>query len=238
MELEEFSQISGKYFPLIASSAKSTQLRHMDYVTEENAIFSIFDERISIDEKENLRIKLLGSSRKEQLKQLLTIDPNVSLLASDLKKENNICPMSTVDENSQDFVKLINKTDQMLYEKDFVEVEEVDEVLKNVVDETKKLKNFSCVTSQNPFDFITLHSLKTLVNFGINISFMLFNAAEWSDHKSFLSAIEAAKNIQSTSIYTEQLVGKISLLNSSCLVKNKDKLNGLALSAVERTGIK
>lgn len=66
---------------------------------------------------------------------------------------------------------------------------------------------------------------------------MLFEAAEWPNHKSFLKAIEIAKNIQSTSIYTEQLVGKISRLNNSCLLKNKDNLNNLALSAVETSRI-
>lgn len=235
MELEEFSKIEGKYFSLIANSAKSTQLRHMDYVSEENSIFASFDERISVEEKENLRIKLLGNNNRDQFTQLSTIDSSVSLFSNDLEEYNNkIFNTVTVEESTEDIVKLINGTDQILYEKDFIDVVECEEVVSNIEDATNKLTYIDSVFWKSTFHYITLQSLKTLVNFGINISFMLFKADEWPAQKSFKNAIKIAENIQSTSIYTEQLVGKISRLNDSCLVKNKNNLNGFALSAVEK----
>lgn len=86
-----------------------------------------------------------------------------------------------------------------------------------------------------PLDFITLQSFKSLVNFGINISFMSRNANEWPTDKSFVNAIKIARNIKSTSIYTEQLVGRISRLNDSGLLKNKEHLHHLAISAMDKT---
>lgn len=233
-ELEEFSQIEGKYFSLIGRSAKFTQLRHMDYVTEENAIFSIFDERISVEEKENLRVKLLTSNSQDQFAKLSTIDPSVSFCSDDLEdSEFQIYTMSAVDENTEDLVKLIDTADQMLSEKNFIEVDENAKFC-NSEHITRKLTNVDFVVLKSPFDYITLQSLKTLVNYGINISFMLFHSAQWASQKSFINALEKAKNIQSTSIYTEQLVGQISRLNNSNIIKNKENLNNLALCAVEK----
>ena len=52
-------------------------------------------------------------------------------------------------------------------------------MVNNVVDAANKLSYFDSAFSKSPFDFITLQSLKTVVNFGINISLMLYNAVEW-----------------------------------------------------------
>lgn len=68
----------------------------------------------------------------------------------------------------------------------------------------------------------------------INLSFLLFNAASWMSHRSFVKGIEIAKNIKSTSIFTEQLVGKVTKLNNLSLLRDKNKLNNLALCAVEK----
>lgn len=235
-ELEKFSQMEGKYCSLIANSAKATQLRHLEYLSEDNAVFSIFDERISLEEKEQLRKKLLPSKIKDQTQKLLEIDPNCNL--HDFKEyDTDTVTYCTPDEEAEDFVNLIHSTDQILYEKDFVDVEENENVLNKTIDVTSKLPNYDSFSSKSPFDYVTLQSLKSLVNFGINISFMGHNAIDWPTNKSYVNAIKIANNIKSTSIYTEQLVGRISRLNDSCLLKNKDGLNRLAIAAVDNTEI-
>lgn len=234
-ELDEFSKINGTYFSIIAKNVQSTQLRHMDYISEENAIFSIFDERISLQEKEKLRVKLLGKNSHEQFLKLSTIDPDVSYSSADLVEEvSQNDKIRTDGENTLDLAELIDTTDKILFEKKFIPVEENEEPMNNIDSETNKLKYLDSVVSKSPFDFITLESLRTLYFYGINVSFMLSHSSEWTSQKCFINATEKAKNIQSTSIYTEQLVGRISRLNNSCLVKNKDELNCLALCAVEK----
>lgn len=140
-----------------------------------------------------------------------------------------------MDENTTAFLNLMRSADELLYDQDFIDIEEQNEVLNNDKEENATLTNKKFVFSKSPLDFVTTQSLKTLVNFGINISFMRYNAFEWPRHESFVNGIKMAKNIKSTSIYTEQLVGRISRLHDSCLLKNKNELNSLAITAVDNS---
>lgn len=233
-ELEEFSKIKGKYFSSIANNAKATQLRHLEYLSEDNAVFSIFDERISLQEKEELRIKLLGSISQHQIEKLKSINPNLNFHGNYFIEEGTDT-QSFPDEDTEVLINIMRSTDQMLYEKDFINEEENEEISNNIEDVANQSGNYDNFFSKSPLDFITLQSFKSLVNFGINISFMSRNANEWPTDKSFVNAIKIARNIKSTSIYTEQLVGRISRLNDSGLLKNKEHLHHLAVSAMDKT---
>lgn len=202
---------------------KKTQMRHLDYLSEDNAIFSIFDERISVEEKEKLRIKLVGHN-KDQIKKLLTIDPNFN--TSDFEAVEDLTDINIQqEEDTEHLVNIIHSTEKSLYEKNFVDVES--EQISNIQKSIHK-----SFFSKSPFDFVTFESLKCLIRFGIDISFIKHNAIDWTTKESFLNAIKLVNNIRSTSIYTEQLVGRISRLNDSCLLTNKQNLNSLAQSAI------
>ncbi|KNC33077.1 hypothetical protein FF38_13126 [Lucilia cuprina] len=196
-------------------------------------------------------LKLRNEERQECLKRLQKFEfPNFLILHWDGKKmennnremverliikdhENYTCTTTDADKDSStDFVEIINAAEQMIMEQDFNEVKDEINMTENI---TEKFPYKNVYSGKSPLDFISLKSLKTLKSYGINLSFILFNAADWTYQKSYSKALQKAKNIQSTSIYTEQLVGKVSRLNNSGLVKDKENLNCLALSAVDRS---
>lgn len=171
----------------------------------------------------------------KKFEKLLLIDPNLNVNTDYIEEEadnvNN--DFSCLDDESESVLNVMHSTDEILHKQDFSDIEESDEEFNTEIFNSQ-LKNYDNFFSKSPLDYVSLQSLKSLTNFGINIIFMRYSAYEWPTHKSFVDATKIASNIKSTSIYTEQLVGRVSRLNDSCLLKNKDDLNGLALSAVDK----
>lgn len=115
----------------------------------------------------------------------------------------------------------------------FEAISTVEERLEEIsFDEESEFDDEGETEKAHPFDSIRLESLKCLAEFGINVCFMRKKASEWSSDKNFLEAVKTAKNVKSTSIFTEQLVGRISRLHNSSLTRDKDNLEPLVFSAL------
>lgn len=218
-DLASFAKIPGKYFSEVAHYAIETQNRHLQYLDVDNAIFAIFDERICVEEKEQLRLKLIGKSLSQQKK---TIEKYL-LAANEFNDENEEDELGNAidfnDSNADDLFESLTIMEQQ-FEEDLLEDFE-----NNCEDfETNQFFNHA-------FDKITENSLKTLTNFGINVNFFLENAINWDKLPSYQEAVKIVENIKSTSIFTEQMVGRVSRLHDLSLVRDKHNLESLAFSA-------
>lgn len=223
-ELEKFSKNNGNYFFEISENVIKTQKRHLQYVESDNAIFSVFDERISIQDKEDLRLKLVGKSNQTQ-KQTVS---KYMLAFNDLIDENEdlIDALDLRDPETEDFLDTFELFEQNFVNNSFEAFEdEFDES-----DESESGNHSTLNVSDHPFYRIKEESLRSLVNFGININFFLQKANIWDTNSCFKEAVQIAKNIKSTSIFTEQMVGRVSRLHDLSLVRDKHNLEPLAHS--------
>lgn len=226
-ELNSFSQLPNKNFKEISDHALATQRKHLDYLSWKNAIFFLFDKRVSDEIKEKSRIKLVGKNLQSQKLIIKKYNPDVEIepdLGSVESDQEEIEEMQNFEFNLRNIEKelevhLTNCSD-----------DEEEETIFDLDIAKSRSEDFENICLS---DLIKEESLLTFKLLGLKLDFLKVNASQWQFEKTYLDALKRCNEIHCSSILTEQLVGLVQKLNDSNLVRDKESLDSLVRTSIQ-----